>query len=584
MNHKISIIASVLLSIDILLEGLGITDGHRLALSIAYQIPLLLFILTQQKKTDFQAPKTLFYLAISLFVVSAVSTIMAVNKQNAIESVLYMISVSIIFLTYYNNRYDGKTLPKFLFAIAIILTVLAGFLFIQISMHKNVFIPDRAFQFIYAYYPSHHPIGALAIIPLGLLLPWLLEKKRNWYTIALFFIFVIVMIFSYYRSSYLAFLIMAYVSAITYASSSSKKKIVIFSILSTIILGIFIATISFDISKNIPVLSKTYNFLYTHTNLTYKSFSSNRIDALKQSIAGTLDRPFFGFGPGNFRYASEKFAEKRILVADTGENVILESFVETGVIGGSISILMLVLAVRFALQALKTGSLKEKQYATVFIGITALFLMGSYQLFYGYFLIFVVIGALFYREKENIRVPYPIIISVCSVLFIVGILHFTATLLRSQGTIALSHAFFPLQRENYPTLIQKEESTEKKERLINQYELLFPADTFTLEFIGNYWYEEKNGPEKALAYYIKSYEAKPLRNFDLIKRIYTITEELEGKQRADEWFAYYLEKYLETDEGKENITNTNEFILSLCKEKNIECVMDGRKYTELWKK
>lgn len=112
-------------SIILLVEGLGINNGHQLSLYLIYTFPLFLFLTDIMAYRAIVFPKRLTVLFSMFFGLSAIFLIFSFNLQKSFESLLYFFALYLIFIFYYNHQKElNKELLFFTFTMSLIFLAL----------------------------------------------------------------------------------------------------------------------------------------------------------------------------------------------------------------------------------------------------------------------------------------------------------------------------------------------------------------------------------------------------------------------------------------------------------------------------
>jgi O-antigen ligase len=89
-------------------------------------------------------------------------------------------------------------------------------------------------------------------------------------------------------------------------------------------------------------LSEKMSRVFTEKHyLEYKSADGNRIEYTTDGLASILQNPLLGVGPGNFVLISQSNWKPGYLWTESGHNILLDIFVENGVLAGVFFILII---------------------------------------------------------------------------------------------------------------------------------------------------------------------------------------------------------------------------------------------------
>ena len=204
--HISTFIFIIFLFLIFLAEGLGIKNGHYIALFLIFVAPffLLLSQVFLDKKYIFPKISTVLLLGFLLF--SVISTFFSRNISNSIEYILLYSSLILVFLYAYNNKgIIQKILLPILFVLSIV--YINTSILVLISESKNIFtlIPVSAYQFIYSSFGTHNHVGDFLLLPLVASFYGLFYKKYTLYSLIFIFFSFPFFLLSFSRSAYLAF-------------------------------------------------------------------------------------------------------------------------------------------------------------------------------------------------------------------------------------------------------------------------------------------------------------------------------------------------------------------------------------------
>lgn len=185
------------------------------------------------------------------------------------------------------------------------------------------FFSHQDFQFILPTESGHNHLGDL--VGLGLISSLFITFSPLLFVLQLVFFIMIGISFS--KSALLALVFVAFLLMI------HKKKYVALFIGITLISSILIGIYS---KENIPFppLNKAQKMAQTTLHITPKPLLSSRERYIKQILKPWSSTPiehlFFGYGPGNFKYASNRVSESVWDVVSDTHNILLTFFVESG--------------------------------------------------------------------------------------------------------------------------------------------------------------------------------------------------------------------------------------------------------------
>lgn len=551
-----------------LFEGLGITD-RQWALYAVYLFPFFLSLpLFFQKKTIF-FPKKISLLFFLLILASIFSLFFSINIEKSFYFLIYYLSVFLIFIYVYNFKQElSAGIIFFTFFLAFVFLFDALLLSSPLSKNLSFLIPKKDYQFVYPTYQTHHPLGIFLIIPVTFLLVAVFEAGPKIY---LFFFAVLfpAMFFSYFRTSYVAFIITA-IFMIFKKWSEDKidlQKLIIFTLLLTFMVLVLFSLTNYD--RPVFLLSSINQFFRSHLGLNYKNFFSGRDEYWLMAIKGFSERPFFGVGLGNFYNLSLKFIQSGA-VADSS-SLFLDFFAETGFFGGIIFFLIFLVIFLSGENTLsQQGNLFEKMAYFAFFALLIFFQFGPGK-HYSLILSFFILGALIYREEKKLNLE-SLFFSLSLIIVFVFYSMIMSHLYFKSGNYLLSFYRFPFQKSIFLPIIEnfeKEGNDEKVDRFLKIYARFFSGEADTLNFIAQN-YEKKGNFEKALYFYEQSFNWYPFQNFSQVEKIYQLKKKLMGEEEAKKFVKKILSKYyfLHYHYGRPDFENKiNEF----CRKESSVC-------------
>lgn len=560
----------IFLSAIFLLEGLGLVD-RQFALYAAYLMPVFLFVPLVSANCKIIFPKTLTVFFSLFFLFSFVSILFSVNIERSLNFFVYYLSVFLVFIFVYNFK---KELVKGIVVLTFLLTALflvySLFLLLPVAKDFSFLIPKRDYQFVYQVYPTHHPLGIFLVVPLSFSLVLVLYKRRFVFFL-LFVSLLLTMIFSYFRSSFLAFIITAgfllFEHRREWKNKFSRYAVIIGALILT---SILLPALTY---QNPPVsfLGGINQFLRTHGNLGYKTFLSGRDEYWLEAIKGFAERPFFGVGLGNFWNLSLKFVSSGAF-ADSA-NLFLDFFAEVGVFGGFVFLGIAVKIFLSGKNVLKTDDIFAKMVFAAFLTLSVLFQAGPGK-HYSLILFFFILGALLYSEKNGaLNFGWtPLLLSAVILFFIQSVLMSQLYLASGRPLLALYR--FPFQQALYQPAIQHLEETgqkEKAETIRSIYGRIFSGEIGALNFLAE-TYEKKGDKNKALVFYEKSYSWYRFQSFSLVEKVYSLKKTLKGKEPAKQFVQKFLSEYYYLYH-QYHWPNFKKEILQFCKKEKAVCTL-----------
>ncbi len=180
---------------------------------------------------------------------------------------------------------------------------------------------------------SHFASILLMFLPLAW---WLLSCKEcelTEYVWLVLILFYSLLILTFGRFAIFISLLQLPVVYWLFYKKQIKKKLLI---LSAFLLSIFFISVFFSFGNN------NYCYLFGDFRVQVcKSISSEaRPTYFKHALAGTIEYPLVGYGPGTFSLVTEKVARSFLYSSNYAHNHFLQLFAETGIVVGSFYLLL----------------------------------------------------------------------------------------------------------------------------------------------------------------------------------------------------------------------------------------------------
>ena len=570
MDKYLKFVFVFFLLVVFLFEGLGVNNGRQVAYYLILLMPFFLFIPQLVSGTGKKILFPLkFSVLFSLFIVfSLLSSFFSVNLQNSFQNLFFYLALFLVFIFVFNYRELVKSSVLYLiFALSFIFSIFSLFITYFIAQNSLFSIPidlaGQGYQFIYLV-GGHNHLGDFLLLPLTVLLFWLLGRKFKMDNLLLLLFFVPYFIFSYSRSAYLDLAAtVVFVIYYLWREKGILKKNVIFYILGfifVIVLTIFLFAVPANNAK--PAVLKSLNFtLQSKFDLSSgKQFFAYRNYYITEGLFSLANKPLFGVGPGNFEYVSQKYMNNPVEFAPTTHNLFFDIFVENGLLAGIFFILLFLQVFHLIMNQLfnhqqlasnsKLSAIQQSNNLTIifiFIFIVMLlnFMTDYTFLIRPFFLLFFVVMGLIYDESAAIKQFNNLTIGILSTfLFLIFNLTIVSNMAISKNNYLLAFYSYPLNKDAYQPLINSKLSINNKQKTFNNYlniyTSLFNGDTDVLNFAGNAYYDYA-GQKEALAFYEKAFNANNFEDPALIKNIYLLKLNLEGKDNARKFAdAYFL--------------------------------------------
>lgn len=538
-------------------EGIGIINGRDIAYNVILIMPFFLFIpqlISKSNKIILFPVK--FTIIFALFIIfSLFSSVFSVNIQNAFQSLFLYIALFLVFIFVYNYKeFVRNSVIYFIFALAFIFSLFSQFIAFYIQHHSILALPiigvsSDYYQFVYSS-GSHSHLGNFLLLPLSVLIFWLLTLKSKLMNFLLLLFFTPFFLFAYSRSAYVDLvLVILFIFYYLYRHKVSLKKIftpyLLFIILMTLTVIIFVFALPTNTPR--PAILNSFNLLLQKKyglQTGRELFASRNIYAT-QGLTSLVNNPLFGLGPGNFGYASEKYAAAPTLHTNTGHNLFLDIFVENGTLAGIFFLLLLLLILNSAREQFKHKlSTRQSNIIIIFLFMAMLlnFQTDYTYLIHSFFLLFFVMMGLLYEEQSTIDLKaLPLFLSV--ILYLVFNLTMLSNIAMVNNNYALAFYANPLNKYAYPLMINSRLSINDKQsafRYLGYLLDLFKGDSDVLTYAGDI-YDHYGLEKQSLIYYERAFAANYFLSPYLAEKVYQIKLTTQGREKAKEFVdAYFL--------------------------------------------
>lgn len=565
----------IFLFLILIFEGLGWSWGRVVSRYLFLIVPAILFGIDLWQKKVVRIPVILSFVFILFSFSTALSTISAVYIEAAFEHQLYYLAIFLLFIYAYNHKNELQPLFKyFVVSSTIVILVYSTFVTFLLPDTWEFLLPRGEYQFIFERWEdfSHHPIGAFILIPLIFFFSIFWNKPKP-FTGSMVLLLFSILLLSFLRSAYVAFIVV--VLFYLFATYRLKKYSNVHKIISLliIVISIFTFLVVTNISSNIPILGTVNKAIISRIGtIQNKSLLNARDHFVEQAIDAILERPLTGIGSYNFYYASMRYANSDAIVTGTSHNLFLDIFVENGIIGGVIFILLVGFISYKGFRVFKEGNIVEKYLYAIYIALLILFQFGHYHKMYFLFIFFFFIAALLYEEKNNTTDKLNISFSVSVFLLVCSVIFTTSRILYNYNFPHAAVKIYPLsiqaQRAAVTDYLNKAEY-EKAELQITKLYALYSQEPFTLEFIGDY-YKNISNHQEAIKYYLMALEYAP-NDLAYLKFLYEEYEVMSGQEKARTFIQEYIDK---SEILQRNPPGENTYLFyEWCRNKAIQCLI-----------
>lgn len=258
----------------------------------------------------------LFFLI--LYVVSSY-----INTVSPLDSVIHLASfTSYVFVFFLSMRIAFR--KRFIFLLLVIVSLVSSVLYVLHLLHllSLPFLTHHDFQFILPTESGHNHLGDLVV--LGLISSLFLNSSILLTLIQV--LFLVIISFSFSKSALIGLVF------VTFSLMFSKKRYGLFigaALLASFLIGIYS-------QERIPLypLGGVQQIVQKTLHINPKPLLSSREKYMRQILqpwtSTPLEHVFFGYGPGNFKYASNRTAESAWDIVSDTHNIVLTIFVESG--------------------------------------------------------------------------------------------------------------------------------------------------------------------------------------------------------------------------------------------------------------
>ncbi|MGB9707678.1 MAG: O-antigen ligase family protein, partial [Microgenomates group bacterium] len=434
--------------------------------------PAFYYLEKEFKKEKIFIPFLIFLSYLFFVVFSLISFWFSVDKINTIDHLFFYLSAFFLLILGFNEK--GKIL-KNLKKILILLGLSFSFLSI---LPKNWFEPT-ALQLIFPLYPNHNHLGDfLGIVMIWLFYDFIHKKEKK--DLVFLLIFLPFFLLSFSRSAYIDFLIIA--SIIFFTRVKVGKKIRKF------ILGIFlIIFITFLFTQkeiaSLPYLSRLLSPIYNFLNFQPRGFFSNRFEYFRQSLAGFLEKPFFGWGLGNFIYPSNKYTNENLQQVASALNLPLTILTETGIFGFFFFLLFFVFII-------KNIDFNKKPAYFLFFCLILNFLTDYTYAIYGVFLFWFLLAGCLLKKGEQKNFFLYSWFSLVLMIFI--FLKTNGLIFTLIGYPQIGFYFFPFNHQTFQAVVNHYKNIgeiNRAKKLANQYYHFSSLSFSSLNYLSSFWEE-----------------------------------------------------------------------------------------------
>lgn len=526
-----------LLVLFILIEGIGGIIPREYIYYLYFILPTgFFFYLTVKKKLIYFPPNFSIIYGFFLFFSFMSALFFSVDKQVSFELTAFYFSAFLIFIFFYNN----KELAKRYIRTAVIV---GSIIFSTVYLFRLSMNPVDGYQLVIPYFNNvHNHLGDF--LGLGLVISVYLlifKKEKIWFLVSILFLPLFFLSFS--RTAYISLLVTLIFLLIR------NKLIRLFSFKAGVVLILIILSTVFFFgtvkeANNKTIVGKFNQVLSAKFDLQGKTFTAGRLVYLRQGIGSFIEHPFFGVGPGNFSYLSKKYQSQQsqwyeFETVESAHSLSLDILFENG---GLAFIFFGLFIILLLINIFKKNNLENYLLLYLLINFQTDYIYKIYSVF----ILFMILAATVYEEKETTRKNDGIVYS----FFLAALLVFVEFILASQIYLNLNQSdlglvFYPLNKEAYRQIIIQR--TTKKgcldgEKFAKNYYFSSFGYLPTLQLLSKYY--EVCGNKKTAIYMLdKAAEDNRFINFDIVKKDYTMKKEIYGKKEAQIFLRQILRRY-----------------------------------------
>ncbi len=514
-----------------LIEGEFLGIGRFLLLSSC--LPLTFFLAKKKIVKD-----NIFISFVGFLILALLSTILSSVFSRSLNSLVLYFVYFVFFLTSRILADEKKQFFKDFLIISIIFPSLVLCLLSFYLLFIKETPPFSTMNLIFANFGHNHLIDYLIFaFPISLFLLFKeTEKFKRFLFLILSSIFLAGFIFSFSRGGMLmAILIILSVNFLLRFNKQVKTYNLLNFLMILLVIAVLISgTSGFYIfgedkiqSSNNLLIKKIFRQLPVESRLEY----------WRQAILSFKERPF-GWGLDNFRYLSRKYQSNSFDWSWYVHNHFLQTFVETGCLGGAVFLLLIFFVIKNIFKNLKKEfSLNSILTIGVFTSIFHSFFDYDWQ-FPSVFLLFWVITGYLTQTQSQINkkhiVDKTLFLFLGTIIFAISILEFTANSFLFFGTsigektyhqkaehfYQKTLAVWPFKLENWQIIINfyKNKDRDKAIELTKKLVLLEPIYDENFVLLGDLFYENNNFKE-AKDNYLKAIKFNPQESIGLYIKI-----------------------------------------------------------------
>ena len=531
------IVFFIALAAAFIVEGLGLRGGHQFVYFLILSVPFFLFTLDFLVGKPILFPKIITVISLFLFGALSLSSFFSMNLQSSFERTLLYVAIYYVFIYTINHSESIKKIfPTLIIFLGVFFSLYSIILY-GFGGSRWPLVPVSAINLVFSSFPSHNPLGDLLLLPIVIIL-WQLLTGKSKKLLLLFMFFFPLFLFSYSRSAYLSLIVVVIYMVVQFLFKKTKSAGSIGGI--TIFFVVILSTLFFlstvKEADHYPPLAGIKSVLVKNFSLSQsKSFLAERPDYFERATKAIIDRPFFGYGPGNLSIASLKYSPIPFQSYTSSHNLFFDFFAETGLVGGTAFVVFLFLIF-----------IKSRKNSVYFFLLVALFI--DFQTFdtfttYSLLMLFFILIGLVYEENRNSSQSLRCLLATATILIVAQMMIFSGLLAKSL-TPYRQLQIYPLSHDAMRKIIfrqMKVGNYKNVDLYLERYKRFYDGDASSMVDVANV-YLNYDDEKSALIYLTKAYELHAFEGLDLAERIYWLKLKLSGKEEALKFADSYFQK------------------------------------------
>ncbi|MFA5052312.1 MAG: O-antigen ligase family protein [Patescibacteria group bacterium] len=274
---------------------------------------------------------------IAFICVVAVTSFFSVNKYDSFSLLFLLISYAVVFFGayyFFRNWQFVQFIGYFIFATGVVAALISIVMFLFQS-------GERGSGFLF----NANAMGSYLLfsLPLGIFLGMRQVGRRIRYLVlagTLINVFAFILTYSY--TAWFAFIVPVIITGVFFRKKIFTQKMGIRVIVAVILVYSALVGFHYSQTRNFTESLKVYNII---TGEHFSSSFSQRLNFNYSTVQMILVRPLSGFGYNTFQAAYARYAYTLLEQPRYAHNYYLQTFAETGLVGGALFFVFLVLVV-----------------------------------------------------------------------------------------------------------------------------------------------------------------------------------------------------------------------------------------------